>query len=239
MNVLIFVVTMLMLLALLTYSRLETYFSSQVFQTVFNQYMVTEERSYINQAADKLYGETQASKGASHAGTSAIKATPRLSLILLQDREKRTADESEWPQRVILLKNLMTSLYEDQPFFQRIQQKNPLFLDELIAELTQAIDALPQDQKLKKAADLANITLKNPELDIILYKMLHGASIITPLSNENEEKPATRDVSIDQADISDDEESYKSSEGYFSLLDYINFSPNSKIRVFLAPKKCC
>jgi len=60
MNVLIFVMTMLMLLSLLTYARLESYRNSQVFQIFFTYYMEKDERGYQNLAAEKLYKKIKA-----------------------------------------------------------------------------------------------------------------------------------------------------------------------------------
>jgi hypothetical protein len=232
MNVLIFVMTMIMLLSLLTYARLETYFSGQIFQEVFNNYMEKQERGYINAEVDTTYKDIRVTQGAKRLATPRVAATRNLSLVLLQNKKERESKLPEWQQRVILLKNLINILYADQPFFQKLQKERPFFLDEMINELVQVVDTLPQEQKLKKASDLANLKLPDPELDTALYKMLHGAIALQP-----SEKMAEVQEKAEGEGEQEEVQEYKSPEGYFSLLDYINLSTQSKIRIFLAPRQ--
>ncbi len=248
MNVLIFVMTMLMLLSLLTYARLETYRNSQIFQVIFNRYMEQEERGYINLAADKQYMKT---KGLAKKKDGAEKkkselpvaATPRISLAALVDKKLRDAKPEEWKQTQIMLKNLIYTLYGDQTFFRQAIDNQPSLLDDLINALTNTIDDLPKEKKIKKASGLATLSLPNKELDTILYKMLHGAPYldIPPATTEEtvivQSKDTQEEEDQDDPTLEKEADEYRSPEGYYSLLDFVNLSSMPKVRVFLAPRE--
>lgn len=271
MNVLISVMTMLMLLSLMTYARLETYRSSAVYQLFFNKYMEDDERTYINAAMLKQYMKTKASKRdpKEAAADKQIAATLRISLKLLAEKKQRDSQPKDWEQTKLLLKNLIFVLYAEEPFFKQATHMSSQVLDELIAGLVQAVDDLPDDKKLKKAADLANITLPDQQLDELFYKMLHGAAyneVIKPklhkpkLQNHCLQRPEWQkpDIkrpefnaqpSIDEATgvqydedenqkaLEEDLDEAQKSEGYYSLLDFVNLSKYLKIRVYLASRE--
>lgn len=247
MNILIFVVTMLMLLSLMTYTRLETYRSSQVFQVVFKHYMEKDERGYINTEAIKLYNRLKVStKNGKSNGK--VDASPRIGIGLLVDKKLRESKQKEWEQTQALLKNLMTTLYAKQPFFRQMEQERPSFLNDLIASITQAAEALPPDRQPKTTTDLANLRLADPQLDKLFYKMLHGAFYKEVFAEKEEESEApilrsqeiAAETDLNQADAKLVEEGtteFQSQKGYFSLLDFVTLSSSPKIRVYLAPKE--
>lgn len=241
MNVLIFVMTMLMLLSLMTYARLESYRSSQAFQMIFKHYMQEEERGYINIQAEKTYDSIKVSENKGKPGIK-IDASPRIGIALLLDKD-RDQKNKEWEQTKLLLKNLMSTLYHTQPFYLHIEEERPSFIDELMRAITQAVDELPQEKKPKMADDLANLKLNDPELDRILYKMLHGAFYTQKIEDHDstkKQKPAEAESDIDNGadeDLNSEIAEFKSPEGYYSLLDFVTSASKPKIRVFLASKE--
>lgn len=235
---------MLMLLSLLTYTRLETYKNSQMFQLFFTKYMEKDERSYINQAMQKQYdkakGSKKESKGEKGDQQPKVNANRRISLALLVDEKQRANKAKEWAQTRILLKNLINELYSDQPFFQEAVKERSQAVDELINEMIHAIDQLPKNKKIKKATELSNLTLADKQLDLMLYKMLHGAPYKEIVEERQLAKPQEEEaVETDQEDVEAGSEAdeFKSPKGYFSLLDFVNLSPTLKIRVYLAPRE--
>lgn len=249
MNILIFVITMLMLLSLMTYTRLELFRNSQAFQMIFKHYMEESERAYINQGAETAYGSIEVSqkndtpkekqtKKAKPVGTS-----PEIGVKLLLD-PTRDGKEKEWTQTKILLKNLIRTLYSKQPFYLKIEEERPSFLDELIRGITAAIDQLPPDQRPKEAKDLANLELSDPVLDKVLYKMLHGALYSDDVSEEKTKDPfkqilireTKEEATVDDEDLKKEIE-FQSPEGYYSLLDFVTAKYTPKVRVYLAPQE--
>lgn len=232
-----------MLLSLMTYARFETYRNSQIFQVFFNNYMEKDERGYVNLGAEKQYAATKgSSKDGSGGSQPKVNANRRISLALLASKDKREKQAKDWAQERLLLKNLINVLYNDQPFFQQVIQERPQVVDELINSLVQTIDGLPENKKLKKAEELANLKLGDPLLDLLFYKILHGApykEVIKEqpslLPEQKEEKKG--EAEDDDSSVQSESEEFKSTKGYFSLLDFVNVSPTLKIRVYLAPRE--
>jgi hypothetical protein len=248
MNVLIFVTTMLMLLSVMTYARFESYRNSHAFQLIFKDYMEEKERGEINKQADRVYRDIKVKeKEEGKEGqkkNSRIDASPRIAIGLLFDRS-RDNQQKDWEQTKILLKNLIITLYEHQPFYQKIEAGRAGFVDDLIASITQEIDKLPKEKELKKTGDLANLLLPDPVLNELLYKILHGAFYMDdPHKLVEQVDPLTGDaIAEEEIPTTDNEvepgkntEEFKSPQGYYSLLDYVTGRKKQKIRVYLAPR---
>lgn len=244
MNVLIFVTTMLMLLALMTYARLETYRSSQMFQLIFEHYMQKDERGYINMVANKVYEATKGSSKQSKAAQK-VPASPRVIIGKLFKKTEGQQSPQEVASVTALLKNLMMTLYADQPFYTKIQEQRPSFLDEIIAALIYAVDQLPDDKKPKKAEALANIELGDKQLDDALYKMLHGAPYKEMYDNNPQDLVSEQPKEVEESDedpsdesvVEKEAEEHQSPKGYFSLLDFVTLQPLDKVRVYLASRE--
>ena len=244
MNVLIFVMTFLMLLAMLTYGRLSEFTHSQISQVIFENYMQKTERSEGNSAAEILYGEIHKSSKNNPQNQPKVQASPRISLTPLFRPVTADIDKlKQSEQAKIMLKRLMLILYGDQAFFRKMDEERPTFLDDLIVAIIAKVNTLPKNGGLKKASELANLELADPELDQLLYKMLRGAAYEDILKNPQQEvsgesggKAESDTDQKDQPPVNAPED-YTSPKGYFSLLDFVTLSPYSKVRVYLAPKE--
>ena len=241
MNVLIFVVTLLMLLALMTYTRLDSYLSSQVFQTIFSYYMENDEREYTNLQALSAYDHinvNKVKKDEKSKPKQKAAGSPRVSIFLWFNKTQREEKPKEWAQTKVLLKNLMSSLYGGQPFFQKSLENNPALLDQLISAVAQTVDALPKDQKPKTAKDLANLKLADPELDQVFYKILQGAHCkpVATTESKAKEEHSLEESQGDSVEENGSEE-YRSTKGYCSILDFITGAAHAKVRVYLASRE--
>lgn len=211
MQILLFVMTLLMLLSMITYAKMQSFlfserFHHQVYQAI---YIKDNSRHAINAAADRLYEQLKATqKGSSDDDQKRTKvlASTEVSLYLLFHKEKRQDKQLAWQQTRVLLENLLRSLYEKEPFFQELIKEHSDGIATMAASLIHAVDEILDCQSeakgqrsLKKAQDLANVTLADPALDMALYKMLQ--------------------------------------EGDRCLLNFVNVSPHTPLRVFLAPKE--
>lgn len=238
-----------MLLSLMTYARLESYRNSQAFQTIFKHYMQETERGVINGQAQTVYDSIVVKEEDDKKGETkknpAIDANPRIAIGLLFD-PKRDSQAKDLEQTKVLLKNLIETLYDKQPFYQKIQHQRPTFIDELIHSIMKTVDDLPTEKKPKKTTDLGNLKLPDPVLDDALYKILHGAPNLNVLTEEqksadqqndsnkfSEDDIATTDEEVESGQESD---AYQSTGGYYSLLDYVIGKKKPKIRVYLAPR---
>src|SRR5262245_23169398 len=127
MNILLFVTTMIMILASLTYARIEMYRSFSVMQSQFNNFMQKTERSHTNLTTEWWYDNHKASKGKpNEKKTPSVKSEglSRLSFFIFLHPEKRQGHEKEFPMLQALAKKLIHLLYKDQLFYQTMEQKH-------------------------------------------------------------------------------------------------------------------
>lgn len=236
MNILLMVTVMLLMLTLMTTAKLETFRSTQILDQFFNHYMEVEERGFINKSAEDEYKTTKMSSAPGKKSTGKkVDAIPRISLYKLADKKLQKEKPAEWNQLVNMLKRLTDTLYADHPFYKEFLEKRPNAIEELATQLTKGIGALETDQKPTKSSDLANISLKDPELDEFFYKMLLGAPYKDVL---REPRPTGEepDNDEDEKTLDDEAKEFSSPQGYYSLLDFVTMKKSDKIRVFLAPK---
>ncbi len=242
MNILLFVTTMIMILASLTYARIEMYRSFSVVQSQFNNYMEKTERSQTNNTAEWWYDNHHASKVSKINPASAKgKSFSRLSFYIFLDPQRRKGHEKEFVELHALAKKLIYLLYKDQPFFQEMERKHPDFVNTLLASL-ELQARLPQEQQVKRVEDLGSLNLNDWDLNEAFTKMLKGtaaeeekpkAKTESMISASPPEEPAEND---DQEEEKGKKREYHSSQGYYSLLDYITVKEAYKVRVYLAPQ---
>jgi len=245
MNVLLFVTAMIMVLSMLTYTRLETYRNFSLLQSEFTQFMEKTERGYINKTAVWWYDNSKGEKRTPGKGQTKNEARSRLSFLVFIDKTAQAKYAQAYPKIVLLSKKLITYLYQNQPTFKKMLQQRPDILDALLARLMVA-DSLPKEQKIKKASDLANLELNDPLLDAFFYYILKGAELPEKKVSENmsQSKLPMPEFIIKEAkgEIDDEDgdqniqQEYISPEGYFSLQDYITVDAAIKIRVYLASR---
>jgi|688.fasta_scaffold04572_16 hypothetical protein len=260
MNVLLFVTSLIMVMAAVTYARLETYRNFSVVQAEFKHFMDDTERGYINMAAEHWYATSSAKKPPTNGGNPPVHSSPNvpqkpsspkgnrlLSFAYLIDPTKREKDPKKYAKIHLLAKKLIITLYKEQPFFKEMEQKKPDFVDGLLNALA-VIHNFPKKLKPQEAKDLANTDLGDPEYNNFLYKILQR-TITRPdkeirESFSKEDRPARpleeEEKGSDEEDSQDKEShepEYTSPKGFYSLLDYITLKDAQKIRIYLAPKK--
>ena len=174
----------LMLLTALTYGRLQSFRSYKGFAHGFNAFVASGERDSFNRMMREKYDgmkvvETQS--GAEKA--KPVKASSKLNLGLLINPGK-DAYRTEVYMR--LLRDLIDDLYGSTPYFQRLEEKRPAYLEELLAALSEI------EPKPKKLSELDNVKLSDPLLNEILYRLLkkrnEGPSLTDALTIRSEEK---------------------------------------------------
>lgn len=221
-----------MLLTLMTYARLDTFRSFTVMKVEFENYMKNYEREFPNLRALKWYEETHITKKEvqEEKEKREQKATSRLSFYPFTKKKPTAKDKRSADQVVMIGKELIKVLYQDQKFYKDLQETRPDFLNDLFQAIQKAIQELPDTQGISKPADLANLDLNDPELNEVFYKILKGNK------DETIEKRETEKV-VQQDDLdAEDFESFDTNDGYLSLLDYINMSTKTKIKIYLASR---
>ena len=107
-----FVMSMLMLLVLITYGRLENFRNFAFVQIQFKEYMEESERAYLNEEAKKRYQKTVATKSEKNENDNREKnpASSKLSFNLFVDKEERNNRQDQLETQINLARSLMIYL---------------------------------------------------------------------------------------------------------------------------------
>lgn len=245
MNILLFVTTLIMVMGVLTYAKIQTFISFAAIQTEFSHYITKVERSAINEQAIWVYENTAASASkVKQPPTNPSSGLSRISLLIFVDEKTHQTKQNELPEKTLLLKRLLDILYHDQKFYTEAIKKNQYIVDTFLERLYLVSLSLPKEKKITKASDLANLDLGDPELNLFLYKILNGTiskedSPGTPTPSQTPIATLVEDRGEDDDQEKEDptEEEYKTPTGYRSLLDFLTMKEGSKIRIYLAPKE--
>lgn len=217
MNVLMFVMSILMLLVMITYGRLESFRNYSFAQVKFKEYMEHSEREYLNEAAVQRYRNTVATRSekTEKEKREKSKGSPKLSFNLFVNKGERDANPQKLETHLNVARSLIGYLYGDQPFYKELEAGRPNFVTEMLTALIAQSETLP---KITKAKELATVDLNDSQLNDAFTRMLKGA-YVEPLKEE-EKRPV------------------KLKDGYYSLLDFITVGNNKlEMRVFLASRQ--
>ncbi|MBS4167623.1 hypothetical protein [Parachlamydia sp. AcF125] len=216
MNILLFVTSLLMLMTLMTYARLESYRSFAIIQSQFEFYMKNLEREEYKKSAKKWYEEHVATtkEQTEENKQKKSRASSTLPIALFLNREEREKKQELHTQFALMAKNLLFALYGHTKFFKEALEEDRRFLDQLLKAISQSVEDLPSNQKIKNAGDLSTLPLKDPHLHDIFYLMLKGGTEIPA------EEKGTVEVNV----------------SYPPLAKYLTLSNKTQIRVFLASK---
>lgn len=215
MNVLMFVMAMLMLMSLMTYSKFNEFRIQSTMQYQFDNYMQHQERKYFNDRSIDKYDQTHVRKKneSKENGRKRNSSSSKLPIGVLLDRSQQSVGTDKYDMVRLLFKDLIMKTYGNQGFLIEALKERPDSIDEIIARFPEAIENLPNNQKISKPKDLADIDLDNSQLNETLYKLLKGSQFLY------EKKKAVVE------------------EGYPPLTDFITTSKGKKVRVFLAPRE--
>lgn len=254
MNILMFVITMLMALAMLTYARLESFRTFSGMKAQFATYMETLERKPINDISEQWYDRTIVNSRISQERREKIEGSSRLSFYLFLNKEEREKEVEMYKQTRELAKQLMMTLYSHKPPLQKMLLEHSSLFDDVLNEIEKLADNLPKKKKITKAPGLANLEIENKTLWEALYYMLNGQSPLEPeaslqlvsskpvvdttvhftfggpLINEKEDQDEELDAALES-------EEAHAQGSYESLLDFITVRNSKKIRVYLASRE--
>lgn len=250
MNILIFVMSMLMIFALMTYSKLDSYRNHASLEGEFTNYMETTERSYINNSADALYksinfkraSKANPAKNSESAPTDTPKGkgSGRLSIRPLIYSKFQEENPALYEETVHTFKELVQTLYGHQTPFQEFLQKHHNLLNALIEKLPQAVAELPATVKINRAIDLSNLKLGDP-LDELVYLMFKGCTTTAKkekIIKETDSEDALEEGEDpeEESEESEETESYISDKSDDALLNFVDLHTSLKINVYLASK---
>lgn len=175
MNVLMFTMTMIILLATMTYAKIDSFRTLQISETEFQRYIEKTERKMINDEAriwyDSIVINSQGTNTPGNTKNPRV-GTSKLSWSILLDSDERDKDPQKLKQVIELTKKLIFNLFSEQATFTKMMEANPDILDRLFSSLINSIDKLPADRKIKKIIELSSLDLQNEDLNLLLYELI-------------------------------------------------------------------
>lgn len=223
MNVLPIVISLILLMAALTYHQMDSFLTRSVLRLEALCTLQNASQESTNQRQLQLYEKSEVKSGKTKEQNGKVDALKSINLTLFANAAKKDIGP-DLQIHEILLKRLIAVLYGDRPFFQEAEQRRPDLIEELTAKIFEKLqEKVSENKGLRKVEKLANLQLDDPELELIFAKML--APVQTPESfaaecASKEAKPVKKRY-------------------YPTLLDFVTFaSGESKpYRVWLMPKE--
>lgn len=232
MNLLVFVLSFLMLIAAISYQGLAHYKTNALVRGVWDAIIRVEEPCSFNRAAEDEYKAlkgkrlTKQEKEKQEAEEDkAGKGSSKINFRFLTEPNFPTLYPKETEQMEILLKNLVDILYGDQAFFKEFKQVRPMIFQDIIQALRSLSEELNDKNKITSTAKLSGIHLKNEELEKLWYQLLRK----NPVSALAEQR--IFNLSQEALQKGGNMLCFET-----NLLKYLNNSAERKIRLYLAPR---
>lgn len=223
MNLLIFVMALLMLMATITYSRLEHYLTTQVQSIEWQGRVRVGVRTLFNQ--DPLSCKTKPKPPSSE---DALTQTTPKGYGKIPDKyfilpSYRSQHDENLLKAQELFKTLVRILYSDQPFFKNLERDRPTFLDEMLNEITEVSSRA--QKKPKSFEDLMYEKWGDPDIKRAFSLMLQSTV------SYRRPKP---EILIRGEEMKDLEIEKTAPLGQLTLEDYFHDKTTDKIRIWLA-----
>lgn len=223
MSLLIQTSVLIMVIALITYSRLELFIPKKALEQEIVTYMSTKERGWMNRAAEEYYDNLKPEKKGprdKNEQPDPPKGTSSISLRPLFEESPENQNNAK-----ILLRNLLNVLYENQPFVVHEVKKggypdaSALFTD-LIDTLIQIGKILPLEDRPKTQDQFSQLDLGH--LQTLFVNIVNGCSGCVQQEESVEENA---------------DESTIIPRNYCSLFSFANMQAYKKLSVYLAPEE--
>lgn len=229
MGLLIQTSVLIMVIALITYARLDLFIPKKALETEIVNYMSSVERGWNNRIAEKYYDDlhpTTQKAGKGEKDTES-KGIGYISLTPLFEEDPEMLNNTR-----LLLRNLLTILYGKQPFVTNILKKgtysDPASLfNELIDAIIMAGKNRMPDDKLKTANQFMQLNVGS--LQPIFVNVINGCSCFA------EQQPAQKASDEDEGDGEDAGEDVP--RNYCSLFSFATMVKGKKLSIYLAPEE--
>lgn len=215
---------LIMVIALITYSRLDLFLPRKGLEQEMTQFMSVKERDWMNRTSKIYYDMMHPEKKTNNTPTNpaegprAQSATGMISLRPLFEERSQIQENTK-----IVLRNLMTTLYQNQPFVINELKKGgypdaSTMFSELIEAIIQAGAAMPVEERPTNQSQLISLQLGAHQP--LFTNIVNGCSCSTREGEADEEGEET-----------------VVPRNYCSLFSFANMKPYKNISIYLAPEQ--
>lgn len=233
MSLLIQTTVLIMVIALITYSRLDMFIPRKALEHEIVNYMSNVERNWMNRAAWEYYDslhpikKNTSSKEGKPEPQPSTNATGYISLRPLFENSSAEVENTK-----NVLKNLLTVLYAKQPFvINAIDKEGYSDPSTLFSEL---IDAIILEGKNRPPEDRISSVDQFIQMDLGPLQPIF-ANIINGCSCTQEEAPAPKAMEDEENEGEGTQDAVP--RNYCSLFSFANLQPYKKLSVYLAPEE--
>ncbi len=200
MNVLVIVFTMLMLLSIMTYARLQSFLTFSGVRSAYESYMQESERKYSNETQRKLYANARVKKVKAHEADSVdedldqdeeesyspgrASAPKSIRKLNLQPLLKGGPDNPLTLPTAQLLSRLINQMYFKQKFYQAALIKDPDFVNRIVATIAALKGKNVGNAPVDSLGDLAKVSFSSTVARGAFGQMLEGAPTVPPLGDQ-------------------------------------------------------
>lgn len=246
MNLLIFILSLIMMLSVMTYSRLENFTKNHIQAQEWRWIMKESERDVYNRRQAQCNAEINKTNKTnkdnptpppSEEQKKEESANPlpegktetqkngsgKISLAWLLNKDLREKKADAFQNMSTIIQTMIVEAWGNQPFYKKLDQERPGFVKLMLQDMVESVEKYKATDKRKKVStldDLLFISWSDLSLKEAYGRMLQESLIYD--RSQDKTKPAEgRGVSP---------------KGFQSLRDYFEFKENDKIRLWLASR---
>jgi hypothetical protein len=229
MNVLPLVFAILIILGFMTHAQMEQFKQYRATLNEYEIYMEKHVHERFNQRQEALY-QAGGKKKDSEKSTVKMPSNRRLNFRLLIDKKLREKDKDKYEQHLLLAKELIKVLYQDQAFYKEMEQKKPEFIDELFQRMLEAAEK----NNIKYGDEMDSLNLQDEDLQMVFLKMLEGTQ-----KKAEKAAPIVKDDAEEEEEEEEiDEHDFQSEKAFLSIKNFFHFNHTQvQIKIYTAPKE--
>lgn len=231
MNLLVFVLSFLMLIAAISYQGLAHYKANALVRGIWDRIIRIEEPCSFNSSVENEFKQIKGTRLTKKAQAEleekedeAAKGSSKINFRFLTDPAYPKDYPKQTEQMEIVIKKLISILYSDQPFFQELYLARPTIVQDIINALRTLSEELG-DKKITSTDKLSKISLKDEGLEKLWHQLLrknpvssHVLQILFNLTPEDIQKEG-KNLCFET-----------------NLLAYLNNSKVQQLRLYLASR---
>lgn len=232
MNLLVFVLSFLMLIAAISYQGLAHYKTNALVRGIWDRIIRVEEPCTFNRAVESEYKQIKGKRLSKKEQAEAekkedeeAKGASKINFRFLTDPLYPEQYPKQTEQMETLLKKMIDILYGDQSFFKELKTGRPTIVQDIINALRSYSDELSDKNKITTTKKLAQVSLKEEGLEKLWHQFLR-------------KNPVSDEVNQRLFNLSQEEMAKAKDKLCFEtdLIQYLSNSNVQQIRLYLAPR---
>ncbi|MCB1213604.1 MAG: hypothetical protein KDK40_04820 [Chlamydiia bacterium] len=183
MQILLVVLSMLLLIASMTYTQMARFVNFHTLRIEYERHMREESHRWMNRKQELFFEANTRGQNSSAKNPGGQGSFSKLNIYSLLDRETEGGEDRSVEQQFLrtVLRRLMATYYSSFPLYKALSEKFPSLPDAVISGMIDNVKALPCNQTLSNVVQLGRIPFEDPSLRELYYLMLKGGDDVPGL----------------------------------------------------------